>query len=67
MSFFILPGAWVLLPSAPEWGLGQVQSAVGSKVTVTFEHAGKVVVNTDNAPLQVLDDADLDRYLEQRD
>lgn len=27
----------------PDWGLGQVQSVIGPRVTVTFEHKGKVV------------------------
>lgn len=67
MSFFILPGAWVLLSSTEDWGLGQVQSVVGPKVTVNFEHAGKVVVNTEHATLRVLDDNELDAYVAERD
>ena len=27
----------------PDWGLGQVQSVIGDRVTVVFEHAGKIV------------------------
>jgi len=42
----IEPGCWVCHPDRPEWGLGQVQSAIGNRVTVNFEHAGKVLVNT---------------------
>ena len=41
------PGAWVRHPGRPDWGRGQVQSAIGAKVTVMFENAGKVVINTD--------------------
>jgi hypothetical protein len=33
-------------PNRPDWGEGQVQSVVGSRVTVNFEHAGKLLVNT---------------------
>jgi hypothetical protein len=66
MSFFLMPGTWVLLPSAPDWGLGQVQSATGYRVTVNFEHAGKVLVNTAKATLQVLEDHELDAYLAQQ-
>jgi len=33
-------------PDAPDWGLGQVQSAIGDRVTVNFEHRGKVLINT---------------------
>ena len=32
-------------PQQPEWGLGQVQSNIGGRVTVNFEHAGKVVID----------------------
>ena len=39
------PGQWVAHPQHPEWGAGQVQSAVGGRVTVNFEHRGKVLVN----------------------
>jgi hypothetical protein len=34
-------------PQQPDGGLGKVQSVVGSRVTVNFEHAGKVVIETD--------------------
>ncbi len=40
------PGQWVRHPGQPGWGSGQVQSVVGSRVTVNFLHAGKVLVNT---------------------
>jgi hypothetical protein len=49
------PGQFVKHPSQPDWGLGQVQSVVGMKVTVTFENAGKVVINTVNIPLEIQD------------
>ena len=39
------PGMLVRHPAREEWGLGQVQSRIGSKVTVNFEHAGKVVID----------------------
>ena len=32
-------------PDCPEWGLGQVQSNIGERITVNFEHAGKVVID----------------------
>jgi hypothetical protein len=41
------PGDYVRHPRQPDWGLGQVQSAIGNRVTVMFEHAGKVLINTD--------------------
>ncbi|MCA2010748.1 DUF3553 domain-containing protein [Pararhodobacter sp. CCB-MM2] len=46
MSQLLEPGMFVRHPAQPEWGLGQVQSVVGPKVTVNFEEAGKVVVDT---------------------
>lgn len=33
-------------PTQADWGLGQVQSNVGGRVTVNFEHAGKVVIDS---------------------
>jgi hypothetical protein len=39
------PGQFVRHPARPDWGLGQIQSVVGHRVTVTFEHAGKVLIN----------------------
>ncbi len=44
----------MFLASAPEWGLGQVQSVAGVRVTVNFEHAGKRLVITDTAVLESL-------------
>ena len=32
-------------PRQADWGLGQVQSVAGRKVTVNFEHAGKQVID----------------------
>jgi hypothetical protein len=40
------PGMRVRHPDRPDWGIGQVQSVVGHRVTVNFEDAGKVLVNT---------------------
>ncbi|WP_298225673.1 DUF3553 domain-containing protein [Acidocella sp.] len=39
------PGQYVRHPCQPDWGVGQVQSAIGHRVTVNFEHAGKVLVD----------------------
>jgi hypothetical protein len=50
------PGIYVRNPRQPDWGLGQVQSALGDKVTVMFENAGKVVVNTATVTLDRVDD-----------
>ena len=54
VSFF-QPGQRVRHPGQPDWGDGQVQSVVGSRVTVNFEHAGKVLVNTAVVTLEIAD------------
>ena len=41
----LAPGDWVTNPHAPEWGLGQVQSVIGDRVTANFENAGKRLIN----------------------
>ena len=45
MNEFLTPGQLVRHPNRPDWGLGQVQSVIGNKITVNFEEAGKVVIN----------------------
>lgn len=45
MATILEPGMMVRHPSQPDWGLGQVQSSIGNRVTVNFEHAGKVVID----------------------
>jgi hypothetical protein len=52
MNAILEPGMLVRHPQAPDWGLGQVQSNVGGRITVTFEHRGKVVI--DGAHVQLL-------------
>jgi len=54
MNEFLEPGMLVRNPQAPDWGVGQVQSRVGEKVTVNFEHAGKVVMDMSVAKLTIL-------------
>ncbi|MHA3913724.1 DUF3553 domain-containing protein [Halovulum sp. GXIMD14793] len=45
MHAFLEPGSFVAHPDQPDWGLGQVQSVIGDRITVNFEHAGKVVID----------------------
>jgi hypothetical protein len=59
MNFELVPGALVRNPAHPDWGLGQVQSAIGNRVTVNFEHAGKLLINTAVVSLDVVDDNEL--------
>lgn len=44
MNQFLEPGNLVRHPAQPDWGLGQVQSVIGDRITVNFEHTGKVVI-----------------------
>ncbi len=45
MTALLEPGMYVRHPGAPDWGLGQVQSSIGGKITVNFENEGKVVLD----------------------
>lgn len=55
MDDALVPGAWVRHPARPDWGLGQVQSAVRDRITVNFEHAGKVLIDGAVVTLDVVD------------
>ena len=46
------PGDYVRNPLNKDWGIGQVQSIIGSKVTVNFENYGKRVINAENVKLE---------------
>ena len=50
------PGAFVRHPGAPDWGVGQVQSVIGQRVTVNFENRGKVLINAQVINLEIVDD-----------
>jgi hypothetical protein len=45
MTARLVPGMRVHHPGEPDWGVGQVQSVIGFRVTVNFEHAGKRLIN----------------------
>ena len=57
-EYQLVPGAYVRHPQHPEWGVGQVQSAIGARVTVNFENAGKQLINTAVIGLVLADDSD---------
>lgn len=42
----------VRLPARADWGTGQVQSNIGGRVTVNFEHGGKQTIDTAHATLE---------------
>ncbi len=57
MTTHLVPGDFVRHPNQPDWGIGQVQSVVGDRVTVNFENAGKRLINVAVAPLVDADPA----------
>jgi hypothetical protein len=54
MNSLLVPGALVRHPTQPDWGLGQVQSVIGERVTVNFEDRGKVLINAAVVELKVV-------------
>jgi len=61
MIDYLSPGSFVRLDGRPDWGIGQVQTVIGARVTVNFEHAGKQLINTDRASLSAVDNETLAR------
>ena len=55
MEYGLVPGAYVLHPGRPAWGVGQVQSVIGQTVTVNFENRGKCTINNGVIGLKVID------------
>ena len=49
---FLEPGVLVRHPDCPEWGLGQVQSVDGHRVTVNFDEAGKQTLDINQIALE---------------
>ncbi len=54
MQSMLEPGMLVRHPARPDWGLGQVQSNIAGKITVNFEHAGKVVIDERHVQLDAV-------------
>ena len=40
-------GDFVTHSERPDWGVGQVQSIEGMRITVNFEHVGKQLINAE--------------------
>ena len=55
MDPFIEVGALVRHRREPDWGVGQVQSIIGDRVTVNFQNAGKVVLQGTEIPLDLVE------------
>ncbi len=52
IDHFLEPGALVRHPDRDDWGLGQVQSVDGRRVTVNFEDAGKQTIDAEKISLR---------------
>ncbi len=46
------PGDFVINPKNRNWGIGQIQSIIKSKVTANFENVGKKVINSEEIVLE---------------
>ncbi|WP_372992780.1 DUF3553 domain-containing protein [Sulfitobacter sp.] len=46
LNAILTPGMLVRHPDFPDWGVGQVQSNIGGKVTVNFRSEGKMVIDS---------------------
>ena len=46
------PGDYVTNPDEKNWGIGQIQSIIGNKVTANFENSGKQVINAEIIKLE---------------
>ena len=57
MIHYIVPGMFVRHPQRPDWGLGQVQSVYGARVTVNFEEAGKRSINGEVVELEIVSES----------
>ena len=44
LNAILEPGMLVRHPDRPDWGVGQVQSNIGGRITVNFREEGKVVI-----------------------
>jgi hypothetical protein len=47
-------GALVRHRLEPDWGIGQVQSIIGQRITVNFQNRGKVVLQGEDVPLEMV-------------
>ncbi len=56
MDPFLEPGVLVRHPTQADWGLGQVQSVDGFRVTVNFEEAGKQTIDARRVALVYVGD-----------
>lgn len=58
LNAILEPGMVVRHPTQDDWGLGQVQSNIGGKITVNFREKGKVVINGAQVMLVLISNGD---------
>ena len=58
MAEDLSPGMLVHHPNEPDWGIGQVQSVIGERITVNFQHRGKVLINANMVALIPVEQSD---------
>lgn len=56
----LVPGTLVRHPAQSDWGIGQVQSVDGARITVNFENAGKQLINGEVIDLVTVREDELD-------
>ncbi len=54
LNAILEPGMLVRNMEAPDWGIGQVQSNIGGKLTVNFRDEGKVVLDGSKVMLEIV-------------
>ena len=54
LNVILAPGMLVRHPDQPDWGVGQVQSNVGGRITVNFREMGKVVLDSARVSLIIV-------------
>ncbi len=58
LNAILEPGMIVCHPTQSDWGLGQVQSNIGGKITVNFREMGKVVIDGAQVMLVLVSNGD---------
>lgn len=54
INAILAPGMLVSHPDQPDWGVGQVQSNVGRRITVNFREVGKIVLDSSRVSLIIV-------------
>jgi len=56
LNAMLEPGMLVRHPDQPDWGVGQIQSNIGGKITVNFREVGKVVIDGKHVQLVLVNE-----------